>query len=226
MEAKNWFEIGEVIRTKRKTVAISVEQTLKLKIKAPKHISDTEILNIIEKHKKWILKRIEILKQSKNIQKSFNEGEKYLLLGRNYELKIADTDFPVGIKGDFLIVNSKYSKNVKETVLFFYKLYAKEFFSKKVNEITALTGHKFKTLKISNAKTRWGSCSSFGNINLSWRLIMAPESIIDYVIIHELSHLKEMNHSSRFWKEVEKYIPDHKKRRLWLKQNGHLFNIP
>lgn len=77
-------------------------------------------------------------------------------------------------------------------------------------------------ITIRDQKTRWGSCSTKGNLNFNWRLILAPEEVLDYVVVHELAHRKEMNHSERFWREVEKILPDYRSRRLWLKQNGSI----
>lgn len=75
-------------------------------------------------------------------------------------------------------------------------------------------------VSIKDQKTRWGSCSGKGNLNFNWRLLMMPEPIMDYVIVHELAHRREMNHSPRFWKIVGEYIPDYQERRQWLKENG------
>ena len=75
-------------------------------------------------------------------------------------------------------------------------------------------------LCISSARTRWGSCSAKGTLSFTWRLVMAPLDIIDYVVVHELCHLKEMNHSRAFWERVETILPDYKRRRKWLKENG------
>lgn len=86
-------------------------------------------------------------------------------------------------------------------------------------------GLAYKSLKINNAKTRWGSCGSSGNLNFTWRLIMAPKKVVDYVIVHELAHLKQMNHSPKFWNEVKLIIPDYKNDELWLKRNGHLLYL-
>lgn len=80
----------------------------------------------------------------------------------------------------------------------------------------------YKRITIRDQKTRWGSCSAKGNLNFNWRLILAPEEVLDYVVVHELAHLKEMNHSGRFWKQVELVMPDFAKHRLWLKQNGDM----
>jgi predicted metal-dependent hydrolase len=81
-------------------------------------------------------------------------------------------------------------------------------------------GVTYESLVIKDQKTRWGSCSSKGNLNFSWRLILAPKSVLDYVVVHELAHLREMNHSSRFWRIVEEYYGEYKAAERWLKENG------
>ena len=93
--------------------------------------------------------------------------------------------------------------------------------SQRAKELAQTLGITYGSLRINNAKTRWGSCSHKGNLNLTWRLIMAPARVIDYVIVHELTHLKEMNHSARFWAEIAKIIPDYKNDERWLKEHGH-----
>ena len=74
--------------------------------------------------------------------------------------------------------------------------------------------------RLSSAKTRWGSCSTAGNLNFNWRLVLAPREVLDYVVVHELAHRKEMNHSRKFWAEVKNVLPDYEKRRKWLKEFG------
>ena len=95
---------------------------------------------------------------------------------------------------------------------------------KKIIERTAwyakLMGVTYGRISIRAAKTRWGSCSGEGNLNFHWKLILMPPEILDYVVVHELAHRKQMNHSSLFWAEVEKVLPDYKARRAWLKENG------
>ena len=78
----------------------------------------------------------------------------------------------------------------------------------------------FGTITVRDQKTRWGSCSAKGNLNFNWRLILAPEPVLDYVVIHELAHRKEMNHSERFWNLVETVMPDYRNQRRWLKDHG------
>lgn len=93
-------------------------------------------------------------------------------------------------------------------------------FQKKITEWAQRMQIDYGRVSIRDQKTRWGSCSSKGNLNFNWRLLMMPEEIMDYVIVHELAHRREMNHSQRFWRIVETYIPDYQNRLQWLKENG------
>lgn len=95
-------------------------------------------------------------------------------------------------------------------------------FEQKVSLYAKLMGVSYGRITIRDQKTRWGSCSGKGNLNFNWRLILAPEEVLDYVVVHELAHRREMNHSPRFWAQVAAVLPDYQKRRQWLKQNGDL----
>ncbi len=81
-------------------------------------------------------------------------------------------------------------------------------------------GFEFKKIRISSARTRWGSCSTLGTLSFTWRLVLAPLDVLDYVVVHELCHLSELNHSKKYWGLVEEILPDYKARRTWLKENG------
>ena len=97
---------------------------------------------------------------------------------------------------------------------------ARTVFRQKAALYAGIMGVTFGTITIRDQKTRWGSCSARGNLNFNWRLILAPEPVLDYVVIHELAHRKEMNHSSRFWETVEAVMPDYKNQRQWLRDQG------
>jgi predicted metal-dependent hydrolase len=97
-----------------------------------------------------------------------------------------------------------------------------EVLKRRVAHYAALTGYQPTAVKISRARRRWGSCSPNGTVHFNWRLVRAPEAVLDYVIVHELAHLAERNHSSRFWRRVAAIIPDHRRHRKWLKDNSHL----
>lgn len=97
---------------------------------------------------------------------------------------------------------------------------AKETITKRASYFARLMGVSYRNITIREQKTRWGSCSSEKNLNFNWKLILAPPEVLDYVVIHELCHLKEMNHSKAFWDEVEKVMPEYETYKLWLKENG------
>ena len=97
---------------------------------------------------------------------------------------------------------------------------AKETITKRVSYFARLMGVSYRNITIREQKTRWGSCAANGKLNFNWLLILAPPEVLDYVVVHELCHRREMNHSQAFWKEVEKILPDYRERQKWLKDNG------
>ncbi|OGC45604.1 hypothetical protein A2V49_03880 [candidate division WWE3 bacterium RBG_19FT_COMBO_34_6] len=128
--------------------------------------------------------------------------------------------------------NVNFEKNKKLNLLEYnfhrkpeYKKKARSILKNKARYFADIMKLKFKIIKISDAKKRWGSCSNKDTLNFNWRLIFAPEIIIDYVVVHELCHLKHLDHSKNFWNEVIKMIPDYKIRRKWLNENDYLMII-
>lgn len=103
----------------------------------------------------------------------------------------------------------------------FYREKAREVFRDRTSFYAGRMGVSYGRIAIREQKTRWGSCSAKGSLNFNWKLILAPAGVLDYVVVHELAHRKEMNHSARFWAEVEKIMPDYRKYRDWLRENGH-----
>lgn len=106
-----------------------------------------------------------------------------------------------------------------------YRQLCFEYISQKAQFFSSKMQLKYKKIKIGKAQKRWGSCSSTGNLNFTWRLIMAPAEVVDYVIVHEIAHLQEHNHSVRFWSLVGRYCPDYKVHTEWLRVNGHLLSF-
>lgn len=102
-----------------------------------------------------------------------------------------------------------------------YKDAAREYFPKRVAYFQTMTGGSYNRITIRDQKTRWGSCSSRGTLSFNWRLMLAPPTILDYVVVHELCHLTHMNHSATFWAAVESVYPDYRIARKWLREHGH-----
>lgn len=106
-----------------------------------------------------------------------------------------------------------------------YRDAAREYFPKRVSYFSHVLGVSYGKITIRDQKTRWGSCSSKGNLSFNWRLILAPPNVLDYVVVHELCHRKEMNHSQRFWALVESVMPEYREYRKWLKENGNKLTL-
>ncbi len=118
----------------------------------------------------------------------------------------------------------KYSEAAKHLELWLREK-AKEAIAERTMEYSKVIGVSYNNIRIKDTKSRWGSCSSKGNLNFSWRIIMAPAAVMDYIIIHELCHLIHMNHSKEYWETVEQYMPDYKRHKEWLKVNGAKLRI-
>ena len=106
-----------------------------------------------------------------------------------------------------------------------YREAAKEHFPKRAAYYAYLLGVSYDRIRIAGQKTRWGSCSSNKTLSFNWKLMLAPPKVLDYVVVHEICHLREMNHSPRFWALVESLMPDYKQQRKWLKENGHTLEL-
>lgn len=109
---------------------------------------------------------------------------------------------------------------MKEVLIYWYKNEARKVFERKLAHYAASMGVRYGQIRLKEQKTKWGSCSGLGNINLNWQLIRAPEKVVDYVIIHELAHLKQMNHSPEFWQIVAREMPDYQVWKKWLRDRG------
>jgi len=218
---------------KAKKVIISIKGQ-KIRVAVPKGLSIEHARVFIEENKEWVLKNF--LKQASasanaNPGNNYVSGEKLLYRGRNYPLIIEETSrsplhtmfigsriityVPIGLSQE------KQSALAKSSIEKWYRGQAEKLLPEQVDFYSKLLDIPYIKLKIKNQKSRWGSCSNKGNINLNWRIIMAPNQVAAYVIIHELIHLKHMNHSKEFWECVEQCLPDYSKCKKWLKENGN-----
>ena len=221
----------QLIRSKkrRKTISLHIKEDGRIVIYVPYHTPKGEIEKFIKEKQSWIVEKIsEKEKFTKEPNKAFIPGEKFLYLGEPYPFEIGDTH-PKGIPlklsfGKFLI-DQCHATKAKDLFTQWYKREAKERIEERVHYFSNSLQLVPKGLKITSAKHRWGSCSRDNRLSISWRIIMAPLSVIDYVLIHELVHIKEKNHSKRFWTSIETILPDYRKHRFWLKENGHRLGL-
>jgi len=189
---------------------------------------EKDMFSFIEEKKGWILKKQqEILLKIKNRETIQAESElKVLYLGDYYPIvPVENYKYAMNFDKTQFCIDTKYLPHKKRLLQVWYNQQAKRIIHERAVMLSKASGLTFTDLKINSAKKRWGSCSGKKSLNFSWRLIMAPMPVIDYVVIHELAHTIEMNHSAKFWGLVGKNLPNFKNERTWLKDNGYLLNV-
>ncbi len=226
---ENPMNIKKIIRSRRKTIALQVCNDATLIVKAPFGVRNDVIEKIVLKHHKWLeKKKKEILSRDlRFIKKEYVNEESFLFLGKYYRLKLVkvhETEDELVLQDGCFYLRGDVV-NPKEVFIVWYKKAAYEKISQRVYWYAQKRGLKYNQVKISNAQKRWGSCTHLDNLNFSWRLVMAPLPVIDYVVVHELVHLIEKNHSKSFWNKVRLLMPDYKSRRNWLRKNEYLLSL-
>lgn len=218
------IKIDQIIRSHRKTIGLQITNDAKLIVRAPFFASEAHIHRLINTKVSWIRSKQEIFKQrlSQRLIRKFEPGEEFLFLGQAYTL-VAVNDLPKAVVFDrALMISKQVLGNARDHLEYWYRSQALEYITQRVEYYAQLTGLKYRSIRVNEATTRWGSCGYRDTLNFTWRLIMAPARVVDYVVIHELMHLKQMNHSRKFWAEVSHMIPDYKQDERWLKHNSHL----
>ena len=222
----------EVIRTDRKRSASIYLDGERIKVRVPKSLSDSRVRDLIEKKSPWIkrkLKEAELAAPPK--PKELVSGETFSYLGRNYRLKVLPgNSSSLKLRGGCLEASiSGFSKTQEEEVrsllVDWYHRHAQERLEEKTHRYAKVLQVEPNCVSVKDYKSRWGSCSTTGDISYNWRIVMAPHRIVDYVVVHELCHLLEHNHSAVYWRHVERIIPDFQECREWLKQNSKRLRI-
>ena len=217
------IRIDRLIRSKRKTIGLQVTPGGELVVRIPYFLKSATLADFIQKKAPWIKSKQDEARRRTISRPEFRDGERFLFLGRYFRLKITQDK-------RFLFDNAFYlpkdlRPRARDLMVSWYRREAKKYITGRVQKTARDLNISYLKINITSAGKRWGSCSAGGNLNFPYRLVMAPPVIIDYVIVHELLHILERNHSRRFWKEVEKVMPGYRKYRAWLKDNGHLMVI-
>lgn len=232
------IRIDKIIRSKRKTVMMQITKDARLVVRAPKYTPNFAIKIAVLKHRTWIEKKLKMMREKakKFKNRKFEDNEEFLFLGQACKLCCLPKDsFWKKSKQDSTSLKTQYQGQtlIFEDDLFFlpvgvsdpkkifenwYKKRAHEILVPRAKELAEKHKFLYNNIRITSAHTRWGSCSSKKNLSFSWRLIMTPEEVIDYVIVHELTHLKHMNHSREFWADVERICPLYKHYKTKLKE--------
>lgn len=209
-----------LIRSSRKTIALKVLKDGTLQVKAPRQVSQSEIERFIEEKSDWIAKRTAQVKSAEDFE--ISDGSWIRVLGVDIPvLAVPDGrfEFKRAVKLDHSVITIPAGadpKTVKRGIVNIYRKLAEDIILQRAAWYEAVMDLHPTKVRINNAASRWGSCSSKKSINFSWRLVMADGKAIDSVVIHELAHIKYMNHSKAFWNLVEQYCPDYKIQRKKL----------
>ena len=208
-----------LIRTKRKTIALHIKDGA-VEVRAPLKMPKTDIDKFVVSKEKWIKDKLAQSNERAKRRENFtlNYGDTALYLGKEYPITARSGD-RVGFSDEqFYLPPNLSPERIKAAVVQIYKMLAKRDLTDKVIGFAKQMNVTPIAVKINSAKTRWGSCSHKKSLNFSWRLIMADDDVVDYVVVHELAHITEMNHSERFWAIVESVLPDYKERQNQLKE--------
>ncbi len=232
-----------LVRSKRKSIGIEIKADGKIVVKAPRDVPMNILEQILKKKMNWIeSKQDEMIKYRETIPvRKYESGEVFLFLGNHVKVlweeskvrsikgiqfssideinknKLLRLEFPSD-----MVLSADRAKDLLEAA---YVKLSQIILYERVQYYMQIMQVKPNEVRIKNQKTRWGSCSSKRNINLNYRLIMAPLEVIDYVVVHELSHLIELNHSKAFWQKVKEVLPDYEAQKNWLKQNGSMLTL-
>ena len=224
----------EIIRTDRsKSVSIEVIDGI-VNVIVPQSISEKRIEDLIKARTTWIRQKLK-LQASVVVPKAkeYVNGESFTYLGRNYRLKcVKSATGDVKLKNGYLNVpvadamrEAKLTGFLRNSLEQWYFSKALEKLKEKTKRYSEILGVKPISVSIKEYKSRWGSCSTNGEVTYNWRIIIAPHHIVDYIVVHELCHLLEHNHGPKYWKHVESVVPDYRICREWLKTHGQTLII-
>ncbi|MCK4532445.1 M48 family metallopeptidase [bacterium] len=216
------IRIDKIIRSKRRTLALEIEPDASLIVRAPQRISLDYIEQIVQKKRLWIQSKQQLTREKyvKIQSKEFVNGEGFLYLGHTYSLSIVNNNVPFLFDNEFLL-SRHYLPKGRKLFMDWYKKAAYQKIGDRLDRYSSLSGLKYNKFGITIAQKRWGSCNYKNNLSFSWRLIMAPLRVIDYVVVHELVHTVEKNHSKRFWSRVKLLDPNYQNNKKWIKENEH-----
>ena len=218
--------IAEIIRTsRRKSADIRVEDGA-VSVVVPTSTPTERIDQLLAAKRRWIKEKIALHReQAPPATRRFVSGEAFSYLGRNYRLKVETGNFaPVKLLNGRLVVTvpegSQQPHMVRNALVRWYKRQAEQKLTEKVARFAPMVGVEPAGVGIRSFKSRWGSCTSRGKLEFNWRIMLAPNRMVDYVVIHELCHLIRHDHSPEFWREVARLMPEYEQCREWLRGNA------
>jgi len=222
----------QLIRTKKrkKTISLSIARNGDVIIRAPFHLPLQSIEAFFRDKRSWIRKKLSETSRciDRSIARAFVSGDLFPYLGEYYPLEIvgpADSHPPLFFAHERFYLNEKYRPRARDLFISWYKEQAREKIRERVQFYSSRMLLCPDRQKITSARHQWGGCSSRNTLTFTWRIVMAPLPVIDYLVVHELAHIREKNHSTNFWKIVQETLPSYPASKTWLKTRGHLLDL-
>lgn len=222
-----------IVRSRRATADIVVERDGRVIVRAPTELPDEHIEDIIQSKQYWIYKTLAEWRDlnATRVLREYRNGEGFLYLGRSYRLSlVADQDEPLLLKGGrFCLRRDLVDKGevaaAKSAFRDYFIVRGLERIAQRVRYYAPKVGVTARDIDVRELGHRWASCSPKGNLAFHWKCMMAPPTIIDYIVAHELCHMHCMDHTEAFWNEMDKVMPDYAERKEWLKKNGAAMDL-
>ncbi len=209
----------KIIRGRRRTMTLNILPDGTIQVKAPTLMPKFFINDFVRKNSEWIDKRIQKLSHIVPKKRQFIEGDKFLFLGKHYELALGNYN-AIEIKDDKLLFPLGLKFRAKKELENWYIKQAKGYIKAQAEHYSKEMRTEYRSIAFSDTRSKWGSCTHDNRLQFNWRLIMAPVLVLRYVVIHELAHTIEKNHSHSFWARVRAQNPSFKEQIKWLKNNG------
>lgn len=215
-------------RSRRKTASIYIERDGSLSMLVPEKLDDKQIEGILKENEYKIYKyqaKRQLLNE-KAVKREPVNGQSYLYLGRNYYLQYSPEVNQIEFRGRYFFAPESGRVATYDLFKEFYRNRGKQFLPPRVDKYAELMGLQVEEISVMDLKSRWASCSvKKPKVNFHWKIMMAPASVIDYLIVHELAHFKHKRHNSDFWNEVDKVMPNYQKQVEWLNEFGASLDI-
>lgn len=210
-----------LVRSRRRSIGLQIKQDATLIIRAPHFVSQKMIDQVIREKRSWIEKTKErMLRLPSKPIRDFSK-DPVLYLGKEYHVEITSKPcVALRFESSRFLLSEEYLSHAKTMLTRWYREQALTYLPDRVRHFAQKADVSYQLIKVNAANTRWGSCSERGSLNFSWRIMMAPPEVIDYVVAHEVAHLKHPNHSRAFWTFVAFLCPDYQVQKKWLNQKG------
>ena len=214
-----------LVRSRRKTASIYIERDGQVSVLVPEKLTTQQIEDVLESKRKWIYRNLAEWQDlnTRKVHRDYVNGEGFMYLGRSYRLKlVSELDEPLMLKDGYFCLRAN-NGSIPNADAAFRTLYREKGVARippRVAYFQVKMDVEPRSIKVIDLKHRWASCTPGGNLNFHWKCMMAPLTIIDYIVVHELAHMIYPNHTAAFWNQVDKVMPDFQERKDWLRGNG------